>query len=700
MTISFTSLLSLTARRSKRIPLAILGLALCLAMVTGATLPQQAKLTDSDGLTGDRLGYAIAISGDTVVVGAPFDTLGNTGSDRGSVSVFVRTGTTWTQQAKLTASDGANEDHFGKAVAISGDTIVVGAPDDDINNRSAQGSAYVFVRSGTTWAEQQKLTAGDGDQNELFGNSVAISGDTVVVGAMFHPVGGNTAQGAAYVFARSGGAWSQQQKLTAADGAAGDNLGTSVAIDGNTVVAGAPGNDSGAAQSSGAAYVFARAGASWAEQQKLTASNVVSFEGFGAAVAVSGNTAVAGTRRGVTNVGNAYVFARAGSTFVFQQELVAGDGVPATGFGLAVAVSGEAIVVGARADDIGASDDQGSAYVFTRAGNSWSEYSKLVASDGVRQEQFGYSVGISGNTVAVGVPSGRVVNVSAIRGSAYVFVNTPPAITANTPLTVNKGGSPKPFVIANASDPDQPLDSLQVIAIPVTGSGVTLSNLTVNAAGEVIATLQATCDATRSTFTLTVMDSFAATASTQLVVNVGPDVEPPQITCPGPVTAVAPPACPLSTATVVSYGPPAVIDNCPGTTVACTPPSGSAFAVGTTTVTCTARDAAGNSASCAFAVTVFDVRLQDDTNPSTVLLFNSQSGQYRLCYGGNTYTGTGVVTKRGCSISLTHNATDRRLQATVDTAASRGNASVQIPVGVVLCSISDRDLRNDSALCQ
>ncbi len=677
----------------------LFGVMILALMLSGATLPQQAKLIDSDGRTSDRLGYAIAISGDTLVVGSPFDSYGQGGSDQGSVSVFVRTGTTWSQQAKLTASDGANDDNFGISVGISGDTVVVGAYHDDIGNKLNQGSAYVFVRSGGAWSEQQKLTAGDGDQQELFGNAVGISGDTVVVGAQFHSVGGRSSQGAAYVFARTGTTWSPQQQLTASDGARGDNLGTSVAIDANTIIAGAPTNDWGNLENAGAAYVFARTGATWVEQQKLTAGNALAFDNFGVAVAVKGNTVAVGAMLRDVRAGGVYVFVRTGSTFAFQQELFAGDGQPGDQFGRSVAINGEAIVVGARADDIGANDDQGSAYVFTRSNNSWSEYSKLFAGDGMRQNQFGYSVAINDNTVAVGVPFDNV-NARTAQGSAYVFVNTPPTITPFTPLTVNKGGSPKTFVIANVSDPDQPLDSLQVSASPMTGSGISLTNISVSSAGQVGATLQASCDATKSTFTLTVSDAFSASASALLTIDIGPDIEPPQITCAAPITAVAPPACPIAVGTIVTYNPPTVSDNCPGTTFACNPPSGSTFPVGTSTVTCTAKDAAGNIASCSFAVTVFDIRLQDDTNPTTVLLFNSQTGQYRLCANGATYTGTGVVTKRGCAITLTHNATDRRLLANVDTSVARGNASMQMPAGTMLCTITDRDTRNSSCSCQ
>lgn len=215
---------------------------------------QQQKLTANDGAAQDSFGYSVAISGDTAVVGAPRHYIGSNGW-QGSAYVFVCTGTSWIRQQKLTASDGADGDHFGISVAISDDTVVVGAHADDTGSNTDQGSAYVFVGSGATWSHQQKLTASDGARTDRFGYSVAISGETVVVGAPYDNIGSNGLQGSAYMFVRSGASWSQQEKLTASDGAAADQFGSSVAISRNTVVVGASGDDIGR----GSAYVFARA---------------------------------------------------------------------------------------------------------------------------------------------------------------------------------------------------------------------------------------------------------------------------------------------------------------------------------------------------------------------------------------------------------------------------------------------------------
>jgi hypothetical protein len=201
----------------------------------------------------------VAIDGDTAVVGAFWDNVGANSTEQGSAYVFTRSGSNWTQQAHLTASDGAATDYFGISVAISGDTAVVGAWNDDIGGNTDQGSAHVFVRSGTIWGAQAKLTASDGAATDSFGVSVAINGDTVVVGAYVDDVEGNTDHGSAYVFTRSGTNWMEQAKLTASDGAAEDDFGISAAIDGDTVVVGAFGDDIGdspAHPNQGSVYVY------------------------------------------------------------------------------------------------------------------------------------------------------------------------------------------------------------------------------------------------------------------------------------------------------------------------------------------------------------------------------------------------------------------------------------------------------------
>jgi hypothetical protein len=277
---------------------------------SGATWSHLAKLKADDAAASDNFGFSVAISGDTIVVGSLFDDVG--GADSGSSYVFVRSGTTWSQQAKLNASDRAARDHFGSSVAIDGDTIVVGSNQDD-DDGDLSGSAYVFVRGGTAWSQQQKLLAGDAAAGDEFGGAVAIDGDTIVVGSAFGADAGN-ALGSSYVFVRTGSDWTEQAKLRASDAAADNRFGRSVAIDGDTIVVGSPLDDDGGF-ASGSAYVFVRSGNAWTEQAKLTASHPEAGDLFGGAVAIDGDTIVVGSY-----ADGLEFLPRAGSvsTFVFE----------------------------------------------------------------------------------------------------------------------------------------------------------------------------------------------------------------------------------------------------------------------------------------------------------------------------------------------------------------------------------------------
>jgi len=381
---------------------------------------ERQQLLADDGAAADRFGHVVALDADTVVVGAPENDIG-ANADQGAAYVFTRNGAVWTQQQRLIAADGEAGDRFGFSVALSGDTLVVGAPEDDNGGLRNQGSAYVFVRSGAVWAQQQKLVAADGAINDFFGRSVALSGDTVVTGAGGDTIGANVGQGSAYVFTRSSTSWTQQQKLTANDGARGDRFGDAVALNGDTLVAGADGVNG----DQGAVYVFVRSGAAWTRRQKLVAIDGRSDEFFGQSVALSGDTLLVGAPSadiGETfHQGAAYVFVRNGAGWTPQQKLTANDGAAIDDFGASVALSGDTAVVGALGDDNGALMDQGSAYIFTRGGAVWTQQQKLAANDGAAGDAFGRSVALSGDTVVVGAPF-KKIGANANQGSAYVFV--------------------------------------------------------------------------------------------------------------------------------------------------------------------------------------------------------------------------------------------------------------------------------------
>jgi hypothetical protein len=373
------------------------------------------KLIASDGTADDRFGDSVAVDGDTMIVGAYEAELG-LDNHQGSAYVFVRSGTNWTAQAKLTASDGTWGNNFGRSVAISGDTVVVGAPAHAVGANDCQGSAYVFVRSGTTWTEQAKLIASDGAPYTYFGVSVAITGDTVVVGAPEYDA-------AAYVFVRSGTTWSQQAKLTATDGTYSDKFGISVGISGETAVVGAWYDDVEDNMQQGSAYVFVRSGTTWTQQAHLNAADGAANDWFGISVAISGDTAVVGARNddvgANTDQGSAYVFVRSGVTWSQQAHITASDGAANDNFGYSVAISGDTAVVGAYYDDVGGNMDQGSAYVFIENGNTWPERAHLTASDAAF-DNFGVSVSINGNTALVGAYSDDV-GANTDQGSAYIY---------------------------------------------------------------------------------------------------------------------------------------------------------------------------------------------------------------------------------------------------------------------------------------
>jgi hypothetical protein len=333
---------------------------------SGTEWSLQQKLTPPDGENGDDFGFSVALAGDTALVGAAHDDFVTT-SDQGSAYVFTRSGTAWNLQQKLTATDGAPNSWFGWSVSLSGDTALLGAPRDEIGANDEQGSAYVFTRSGTSWSEQQKLTAPDGAAGDWFGYSVALSGDTALVGVPDDVISANFIPGSAYLFTRSGTTWSMQQKLTASDATTGDAFGHSVALAGDTALVGAVYDNIGANPDQGSAYIFSRSGTAWSEQQKLTASDGAMGDQFGFSVALDGDTMLVGAAGdGIgANIyqGSAYVFTRRGTAWSQQQKLTASDGAAWDNFGNSVALNGDTALVGAVCDDVGVTD-QGSAYFY------------------------------------------------------------------------------------------------------------------------------------------------------------------------------------------------------------------------------------------------------------------------------------------------------------------------------------------------
>ena len=268
---------------------------------------QVQKLLASDGAAYDYFGFSVSLDGDTALIGTYFDNSNRYASE--SVYVFTRTGTTWALQAKLFASDGSAGSNFGASVSLDGDTALIGAHfgDDDYGGRS--GSAYVFIRTGTTWTQQAKFLASDGAADFEFGRSVSLSGDTALIGEPY------SINGSAYVFTRTGTIWTQQQKILTSDGAEYDEFGWSVSLDGDTALIGAHFDDVNG-YSSGSEYVFTRTGTTWTQQAKLLASDGEAGGTFGCSVSLDGDTALIGALGADDNgywSGSAYVFKKGGS---------------------------------------------------------------------------------------------------------------------------------------------------------------------------------------------------------------------------------------------------------------------------------------------------------------------------------------------------------------------------------------------------
>ncbi|MET0790020.1 MAG: FG-GAP repeat protein [Polyangiaceae bacterium] len=382
-----------------------LGVKLALQLdATRAVLPlivdplawvQQTKLTPTDGAAGAGFGFVVAFSGDTALIAAPGDNHG-LGASAGAVYVFVRSGTAWSLQQKLVAQDGAAADTFGWAIALNGDTALIGAPGDD-DSATNSGSAYLFQRSAGTWTQIKKLTASDAMANDRFGTAVALSNAVALVGAPFADNGVIADNGAAYTF--QGPAWSAQTKLLPI-GAPRDHSGAAVAISGARLALGCD-RENGYVVSF---YDFVNG--AWTAALGGVSSTDPALAHYASALAMSANYTVVGAQLmdppKVSTLGSVLVVSNANHTV--QSTLKASDGALGDQFGNAVAISeSDVILIGSPKDD-DKGTDSGSAYVFGFA-NGWTQQQKLTASDGTQSDVFGWSVALSGGTALLGAPT-------------------------------------------------------------------------------------------------------------------------------------------------------------------------------------------------------------------------------------------------------------------------------------------------------
>jgi hypothetical protein len=388
---------------------------------------ESAQLIADDGAEGDYFGYSVDISANRAVVGAYRDD--DNGSNSGSVYVYRLDGDNWSLEAKLKASDGEINDWFGWAVAISGNTIVVGATGDrDAGDWT--GSVYIYQYEGKSWTEQAKLLADDtGYYWEEFGFDVAISADsnTVLIGANKANDNGFKS-GAAYIFRFDGSNWVQQSKLLASDGVELATFGNSVAIseDGNTAFIGVPGRDT-SGYTAGSVYVFEFEEGQWLQKQKLIASDAAHGDHFGHSLAVSGEILVVGAYGDdgaepndlYCNSGSAYIFNNDGTNWIERTKLELSDGRCRNQFGWAIDIFDDTVVVGAPDGHWETTYGPGSAYVFGFDVLEWTVKALLVSSDAAFGDHFGWSVGVFGGMVLVGAELDDVLGPDS--GAVYTF---------------------------------------------------------------------------------------------------------------------------------------------------------------------------------------------------------------------------------------------------------------------------------------
>jgi hypothetical protein len=402
---------------------------------------EQAKLTASDRTPGDMFGVYVSTSGDYAISGAWWDD--DNGTDSGSAYVFEKPVTGWvdaTETAKLIASDAAAGDNFGRSVSVNGDWAIVGAYADNDKGTNS-GSAYVFKKPAGGWVdmmETAKLIASDAAAGDNFGVSASMSGGYAIIGANFEDAKGVENSGSAYILKRDGTSWIEQNKLMASDGEIGDEFGYAVSISGDYAIVGAyRDNDNGT--DSGSAYIFKRDGETWVEQEKLRASDGVAYDRCGFCVSISGGYAIVGAYKDDDDgesSGSAYIFKRDGINWIQQTKLTASDASAGDRFGYSVSISEDCAAVGAYADDNNG-NDSGSAYIFRRDGTSWIEQNRLFASEGNNGDYFGVSISISRDHTVVGAQED-----DSSTGSGYVFENIcePPieALIDIDPDTLNK----------------------------------------------------------------------------------------------------------------------------------------------------------------------------------------------------------------------------------------------------------------------
>ena len=411
--------------------------------LAGALFVQQTKLTADVESSPDYFGKSVAVSGDTAVIG-----LTGGVSNKGGAFIFTRQPDgTWVQSAKLFTSDSLAKDYFGISVAIDGDTVVIGAS----GKNNYKGAAYVFAKPPGGWQDMTqtaKLTASDGQEGDYFGWSVAVSGNTVIAGAYADDILSKSGQylvnkkdrGSAYVFVKQGSNWSnmtESAKLTASDGQEDDFFGRSVAVSGDTIVAGAPYDNIGTSENAGSAYVFVKPDGGWTGYLNQTAKLTLANTVGGEIFGCSVAIDANTVAIGARSV-IGYVMVKPPDGWTDMTQSAKLTASDAAVYETSIAVSGNTIVIGNNTQEV----SRGAAYVFAMPESGWadmSESQKLTALDGSNGDEFGWSVAISGDTVMAGAPFDTVTEDD--QGSAYVFERESEPVSTTTTTTDTSSSS-------------------------------------------------------------------------------------------------------------------------------------------------------------------------------------------------------------------------------------------------------------------
>ncbi|KQC03984.1 MAG: hypothetical protein APR53_04220 [Methanoculleus sp. SDB] len=372
----------------------------------------EVKLTAYDAAADAQYGRSVAIDGDLVAVGA-----GGDGAD-GAVYVYKRQGMQYVPDAKLVAPDAVIEAEFGRCVVIKGSTLFIGARFAQVGDYTKAGAVYVFRKYQGTWQFEQKISSPMPEDEDNFGRAIAVSGNLMVVTARK-----NTAEeGAAYLYTYKGGSWAYTATLTASDPVPGAYFGQSVALQGGIMAIGARNADPNAA---GALYVFRQTGDGWEEIAKMTPDDGKNDDQFGFSVAMAGDTIAVGARRadlpGASNAGAASLYSVKGDTVTLIAKITANDATKGDEFGQSLAFAGDVLAVGARRADVDGNTDQGIIYFFRRAGNQWEEIGTVSASDGMAGDEFGYSLAAFGNRMVTGAHFADSLTGDNTAGAAYVL---------------------------------------------------------------------------------------------------------------------------------------------------------------------------------------------------------------------------------------------------------------------------------------